>query len=100
MSSKQELGCQRCWPPDADAVWEARRALDRVAALIDESHFHVLILACPDCRQRFVSVFTETIDWEAGDDPQYWTLLPITKAEATELIEQSDALTEATLNAL
>jgi len=42
---------------------EARRALDFEAELIDESHVHVAILACGQCGQRFVSVFTETIDW-------------------------------------
>ena len=36
-----------------------------------------MILGCARCSQGFVSVFTKTIDWEDGDDPQFWTLLPI-----------------------
>lgn len=95
-----ELGCERCWPRAADAAWEARRALTHVAELIDESHFHVMILACPRCAQRFVSVFTETIDWKDGDDSQYWTLLPITEAEAADLVKQRDSLTETKFNSL
>ena len=67
---KWDFGCERCWPPIADAAWEARGGLTHVAELIDDSHFHVMILACPCCTQRFVSIFTETIDWEDGDDPQ------------------------------
>ena len=59
-----------------------------------------MILACPSCTQRFVSVFTETIDWTDGDDPQYWTVLPITSAEAAELVQQGDSLTEPMLEAL
>jgi len=59
-----------------------------------------MILACPHCAQRFVSVFTEMIDWRDGDDPQYWTLLPITEAEAADLVRDGDALTETTLNSL
>ena len=96
----KDFGCERCWPPIADAAWEARSTLTHVAELIDESHFHVMILACPRCAQRFVSVFTETVDWVDGDDPQYWTLMPITEAEAADLGRQRDSMTERTLNAL
>ncbi len=94
------FGCERCWPCSADAAWEARGSLTVVAELIDESHFHVMILACPTCTQRFVSVFTETIDWVDGDDPQYWTLLPITEGEATDLGQQRSCLNETKLDAL
>jgi hypothetical protein len=94
----QEFGCERCWPSAADAAWEARAALTHVADLIDESHFHVMILACPRCAQRFVSVFTETIDWVNGDDPQDSTLLPITEAEDADLVQRREALTEKDLN--
>ena len=66
-----------------------------VADLIDESHFHVMILACPSCAQRFVSMFTETIDWVNGDDPQDSTLLPVTEAEEADLVRRRDSLTEA-----
>jgi hypothetical protein len=97
---KQDFGCKRCWPPIADAAWEAREGFTQGLELIDDSHFHVMILVCPSCSQRFVSIFTESIDWEDGDDPQYWTLLPITETEADELISHQDSLTEAQLNAL
>lgn len=97
---KQDFGCKRCWPSIADAAWEARKGLTQVAEMIDESHFHVMILACPSCAQRFVSIFTESIDWKDGDDPQYSALLPITEAEAVDLVRRRDSLTEATLNAL
>ena len=96
----KDFGCERCWPPAADAAWQARGGLTHGADLIDESHFHVMILACPGCTQRFISVFTETVDWEDGDDPQYWTLLPITGAEAAELLHHRDSLPEIMLNAL
>jgi len=97
---KRDFGCERCWPPTADAAWEAREGLTHVAELIDDSHFHVMILACPSCAQRFVSIFTESIDWKDGDDPQYWTLLPITEAEAVDLGRRQDSLTETKLNTL
>ena len=96
----REFGCDLCWPADARAAWGARAGLSRVKELIDESHFIVAILACPRCAQRYVSVFTEVIDWEGGNDPQYWTLLPITGAEAEGLIQQAASLNELSLNAL
>jgi hypothetical protein len=96
----ENFGCERCWPSTAEAAWEARETLTRVQELIDESHFHVMILACARCTQRFVSIFTEMIDWAGGDDPQYWTLLPITEKEAADLVQQKSSLTEASLNAL
>ena len=99
-TAQTDFGCEHCWPVTPDAAWEARQALVRAADLIDESHFHVMILACRSCTQRFVSVFTETIDWADGDDPQNWTLLPITASEATELVRQPGLTTETQLHAL
>jgi hypothetical protein len=96
----ETFGCERCWPPSADAARAAGQALTREADLIRESHFSVMLRACPSCGQRFVSVFTETIDWEDGDDPQYWTLLPVTDAEAADLVQRGDSLDEETLNGL
>jgi hypothetical protein len=99
-TQSQHFGCKDCWPANADAAWTARNSLSHLEELIDESHFHVMILACPQCNQRFISVFTETIDWTGGDDPQYWTLLPITEPEADSLVQQRDSLSETKLNAL
>jgi len=97
---EEKFGCARCWPATADAAHRARATLVREADLINESHFHVMTLACPDCGQRFVSVFTETIDWDAGEDPQYWTLMPLTPAEASDLDREGSNVTEATLDTL
>ena len=96
----RDFGCQLCWPSTADAAWEARRSLACEAELIDESHFHVIILTCPNCNQRFLSVFTETIDWADGEDPQSWSLLPITDQEVADLVVRQGATTEAEINAL
>lgn len=97
---RRNFGCERCWPSSAEAAWEARSELTHAQELIEESHFHVMILECARCTQRFVSIFTEMIDWEDGDDPQYWTLLPITETEAADLVRRRDSLTEASLDAL
>jgi hypothetical protein len=91
VSPEPAFGCSQCWPDSADAAWEARKkVLVRASELIDESHFHVMIVACPNCAQEFLSVFTETIDWVGGEDPQYWTTCPITAAQAADLVSRSD----------
>lgn len=100
MTDEAKFGCEGCWPAEAGAAWKARDALDRVAELVDESHFGVRILACPRCAQRFVWIFTETIDWVDGEDPQYCTLLPLTEAEAAELTGQGASTIERKLAAL
>lgn len=96
----EEFGCDLCWPADACAAWGARDGLRRLKELVDESHFIVALLACPRCEQRYVSIFTEMIDWADGNDPQCWILLPITEDEAEGLIEQGASLNEMRLNAL
>jgi len=47
----------------------------------DESHLHIMLRVCSHCSQHYLWVFTEQIDWEAGDDPQHWAVLPLTEAE-------------------
>jgi hypothetical protein len=34
----------------------------------------------------------ETIDWQGGDDPQYWSVLPLTMEESEQLIAQGENL--------
>ena len=93
-------GCDHCCPPSADAAWAARARLKHTAELIDESHYHVTMLACQQCGQQFLSVFTEMIDWSAGDDAQYWTLMPVTEGEAADLARRGHELTEAEIGSL
>lgn len=97
---QQSFGCPRCWPPSAEAAWAARAALCHQHELIDESHFHVMTLSCPDCAQPFLSVFTERIDWVDGDDPQSWALVPLAAPELAALLENRAALSESDLESI
>ena len=81
------FGCKRCGASSAQAAADNRDQLKLVAELVDRSHFAASILECP-CGQRWLSIFTEIIDWSEGNDAQYCTLLPVTKSEADELQEQ------------
>jgi hypothetical protein len=58
-----------------------------------------MILGCSRCTQCLLS-FTEVIDWVNGDDSQDGTLLPLTEAEAADLLQQRESLTESKLETL
>ncbi|MGE5838866.1 MAG: hypothetical protein ACM34H_02955, partial [Deltaproteobacteria bacterium] len=74
----EAFGCESCWPASPESAWKARLSQSIDARLIDESHFAVMISSCPKCRQRFVTVFTEMVDWADGEDPQFTTVIPVT----------------------
>lgn len=92
-------GCSTCWPSSADAAWETFHSLETDIELVDESHLMIKIRSCRKCAQQFLSVFTETIDWEDGEDPQYWAVIPLTPAEVEQFASKS-GIDEATLVAL
>jgi hypothetical protein len=93
-------GCSACFPEEAAEAFAKLRKLRATAVLADESHFHASILACGRCHQRVVAVFTEVIDWQDGDDPQFWAFLPVTMAEALALAKLPAEGLEAALNSL
>jgi hypothetical protein len=88
MEFDDRLGCAACTRNSPEQTWTARASLAPVDTLVDESHYHVMLLECPACGDRCVSIFTETIDWAHGDDPQHWELMPLTWDEAEYLIGQ------------
>ncbi len=100
-SGQPAVGCAQCWPAAADDAWRSRPGgLLREVDLIDDFHLHVMQLACPACRQSFLSVFTEIVDWAGGMDPQSWMLTPISATEVASLTARGKQLSEAELNML
>jgi len=97
---EESFGCDRCWPRSLDSAWGARRRLKLEEVLIDEMHYRVIILTCNVCRQHFISIFTETIDWADGEDPQYWIIMPLTRQEAADLAHRRNSISEEMLNVL
>lgn len=85
MSNITRFGCSECLPEGADEAWEAFRKLRIDTRLVDDTHFIVLVCVCRSCAQRFLSVFTESIDWEHGEDPSFRTVLPLTDEEVSRL---------------
>ena len=64
---------------------EAIRKTEHIATLVDESHFGVSILRCVQCRQHFLSLFCERVDWADSDDPQTTVAVPISEDEVQRL---------------
>ena len=95
----ETFGCGRCWPASADDAWAAKRSSEIKTSLIDDSHYIVSIWICPTCAQHFLSITTEMVDWDAGEDPIYRTFMPITQSELATLMERGPP-TEAALNAV
>ncbi len=95
---QKTFGCESCWPTSADEAHKAISTISFCGSLVDESHFMVSLGCCPKCDQMFVKVFTETIDWKDGEDPQHRTCMPITKAEFEILSTFKDAGDSAVLH--
>ena len=74
-----------CGGDDSLAAMEAIRKTEHIATLVDESHFGVSILRCVQCRQHFLSLFCERVDWADSDDPQTTVAVPISEDEVQRL---------------
>lgn len=98
--SRQDFGCATCWPEAAEPAWVAQTKLSTERQLIDESHFRVSLRRCGACSQSFLRIFTETVDFTHGDDPQYWTIIPVTAEEAAALTVPIDPPSEEALGAI
>lgn len=100
VEAERDFGCEVCWPSSADLAYEALGKLSISASLIDESHYIISLRQCPECSQSFVSVFTETIDWVDGEDPQYRTVMPLLPQEAADLAVAAEGEMERWLSLL
>lgn len=92
-SPNPSFGCAHCYADDLDpatAAEHGRYELD--TSLRDDSHFIVSIRRCKACGQKFISIFTEFVDWAHGEDDQYRTLMPLTDREAEDLVDGVRAL--------
>ena len=81
-----QIGCDRCWAPEASKAWDVIKNVPIEARLIDESHFIVQIRSCPSCSQSYLQVTTEVVDWQDGEDPVSRTVIPIDDEERARLI--------------
>jgi hypothetical protein len=96
-----EFGCARCSGEDAlTALAFCTTRLRETHRLVEQSHFGVSLRECPECRQAFVAIFTEFVDWAGGEDAQYFDIVPLTGTEVTSLATQGPGVDLVTLGAL
>jgi len=77
------MSCEKCAPDDPVAAYAW--SLDVRTVLVDDSHFIVSVRTCPACRQVYVRVFAEFVDFANGEDAQHIDQFAVTEAEAAAL---------------
>ena len=94
MADMTTPGCGACWPQAAAQVFAAFKTWAPVSDIIDEAHYRILTKACPVCRQAFVYVMAELIDWADGEDSICRQTAPIVQDEATAICRLDTAAAE------
>ncbi|MFI6867111.1 hypothetical protein [Nocardia sp. NPDC050406] len=84
-SGTTEFGCEACYGEDPIAASNYYRQCPTDELVEDDPHFILRIKHCERCEQRFVSIFTEFVDWSGGEDAMYTTVMPVTEAEAAAI---------------
>ena len=96
MSDTSANRCSTCGPgdPSQALAWHGAGSAG-TENLIDESHFMVSIIRCPECGQAHIHVFAETVDWVYSEDPQTVIRFAVSDAEASELRESPTGAMES-----
>lgn len=55
-----------------------------------DSHESRTIVRCSECGQLYLKDFYEEVDWVDGDDPQYWTYIPVDSKEEAEVLNKKN----------
>ncbi|MBP2325134.1 hypothetical protein JOF56_005519 [Kibdelosporangium banguiense] len=93
MRGDMTFGCRQCYGEDAGTVmtW-CTKNLKITKRIVTDSHFGVSVRHCPACDQLFIAIFTEFVDWTAGDDAQYFDIVPVTPVELARIEEAGRTL--------
>jgi hypothetical protein len=78
-NSKSSIKCH-LWTSNIskEDLYESLQSLE---ILDDDNHLMRSIETCKSCGQLYFREFYEWIDYENGNDPQYWTFVPIPDTE-------------------
>ena len=66
-----------CRQEDASAATVAIQAQGVQKNFLDDSHFRISLFTCRKCRQAFLYIMTEMIDWSDGEDPVTRIYFPV-----------------------
>lgn len=86
-------GCAKCWEGEAESAVAKMNSLPHAGdLLVDDLHLIIGTRSCANCGQLFVTVFTETIDWVDGEDPQHRSYMPVSGSELAQVakLDESD----------
>jgi len=85
MSVNEEPSYTRCHLWKCNQVLRSELdCLVKVKELFDLSHQIRSIRRCRDCGQLYLWDFDEQVDWNEGNDAQYWTVMPVENMEEAE----------------
>lgn len=65
---------------------------DLIETFEEDSHFSRKLVKCKECGQLYFKEFYEEIDWVNGNDPQYWTYIPIETQDEIETLKKASPL--------
>ncbi len=62
---------------------------ERIDTYVDECHLVRSLLKCRECGQLYFHEFYEEIDWEGGNDPQYFTYVSVETDDEIETLKSA-----------
>jgi len=80
------------WNEPEKITSETFDGFDVVEKYVDTSHWERSLLKCRGCGQLYFHEFYEEVDWEDGEDPQYWTYIPVESDEEIALLKKTTYL--------
>ena len=85
---KDPVDCVLWERPELVLEGTVKERFERIDTFVEESHWWRYLLKCRECGQLYFFEFSEEVDWEQGNDPQYTTYIPV------ETVEEGAALSE------
>jgi len=74
------------WQKEDISKDEIFDSLEEIKTYTKDSHFSRRLMKCKDCGQLYLREFYEEIDWVDGEDPQYWTHVPVNDEDDAKLV--------------
>jgi hypothetical protein len=62
---------------------------DLIDTYVDDSRLIRRLLKCTECGQLYFYEFHEEVDWDAGEDPQYRTYIPVENDSEIEALKKA-----------
>lgn len=79
--------------PSQCLYWEKPELAGKFTDLVvyeKSSHFSRKLLQCDECGQLYFYEFYEEVDWEGGNDPQYYSYIPVESKEVADRLSRLD----------